>query len=62
MSDEEFEEAVFAALNNAKRSFHSTLSDRQFDPAYCDIRFTAWVKDVNFEHRLQRFEIEDECK
>lgn len=56
------DEIVSQALLVAKEVFQAEISDYGHDPAYCDIRFTTWIKDESFEQRLRRFEIEDECK
>ena len=51
------------ALEHARNAFQGYISDTyNVDPAYFDIRFTAWVKDCNFETRLARIEIERELK
>jgi hypothetical protein len=63
MEDElTFEECIQKALLKAQDAFEKELEDNCFDPAYTDIRFTAWVLDDSFEARLRRFEIEGECK
>lgn len=62
LEDGTLDEIVSKALDCAKQSFQAVLNDYGYDPAYCDILFTAWIKDVNFEHRLRRLEIEDEVK
>ena len=53
---------VHEALEAAKKTFQDTISSYDYDPAYCDIRFIAWIKDVNLENRLKRIEIEEEVK
>jgi len=60
--DKDFEVVVGEALLMAQKAFQKHLEDYYFDPAYCDIRFTAWVKSDDFAERLKRFEIEDEVK
>jgi hypothetical protein len=50
------------ALESAKEAFGRYMSDRGYDSAFWDIRFTAWRKDSTLSQRLQRYEIEDECK
>lgn len=60
--DPDFDDIVYLALRDAKRAFNDTLSKHLYDSAFCDIRFTVWVKDATFEHRLRRMEIEDELK
>ena len=63
MSEEEpeFDTIVYEALAAAKKAFQATISDYYCDPAFCDIKFTAYIKDCNFDERLRRIEIEDEC-
>jgi len=58
----DFDDVVYLALRNAKKVFEDTLSRYLYDPAYCDIRFTAFIKDMNFEQRLRKIEIEGELK
>ena len=60
--EEEFDDIVYIALKNARKAFNDTLSKYGFDSAYCDIRFTAFITDVNFEQRLRKIEIEGELK
>ena len=57
---EEFDAIVYAALEAAVDAFQDHISRELCDPAYCDYRFTAWVKDANFEKRLKKIEIEAE--
>ena len=53
----------FEALDHAREEFQRFLTEEyNIDPANYDIRFTAWVKDCNFEKRLARIEIERELK
>ena len=56
------EEVCQQALSKACNAFKKHLEDHMLDPAFFDIRFIAWMKDCNFEARLKRFEIEEECK
>jgi len=58
----DFDDIVYLALRNAKKTFESTLSEYLYDPAICDIQFTAFIKDINFEHRLRKIGIEGELK
>ena len=57
-----FDEIVGKALQVAKDAFRKQIEDYYYDSSRCDIRFTAWVVDSNYEKRLRRFEIEEECK
>jgi len=50
------------ALEKAKEAFNKRLEYEGYDPAYWDIRFTAWEVGDNFTTRLRRYEIEDEVK
>ena len=51
------------ALDHARKEFQRFLTEEyNIDPANYDIRFTAWVVDASFEHRLARIEIERELK
>ncbi len=50
------------ALVKAREAFTKYLEDLGNDPAYFDIRFTAWLLDSNFEKRLEKIEIEQEIK
>ena len=59
---DDFDDVVYLALKNAQKAFHDTLSRYGFDSAYCDIRFTAFINDANFEQRLRKIEIEGELK
>ena len=58
----DFDDVVYLALRNAKKAFEDTLSKHLYDSASCDIRFTAFINDVNFEQRLRKIEIEGELK
>lgn len=60
--EKELDAVVYEALGSAKKVFQQTVSDNDYDPAFVDIRFTAWIKDISFEHRLRKIEIEDEVK
>jgi hypothetical protein len=62
LEEDAFDEIVFKALDLARQCFRDCISEHGYESAYADIRFTAWVKDVTFEHRLRRVEIEEECK
>ena len=64
MSDDEaeFDDVVYEALSMAMREFQRVVSNYLYDPAYCDLRFTAYIKDCTLTERLKRIEIEDECK
>ena len=50
------------ALRQAKQAFQKFLSANCYDPAYWDLRFTAWEVSSDFTTRLRRYEIEDEVK
>lgn len=51
------------ALDHARKAFEDYINEEHcIDPAYFDIRFTAWVKDCDFRERLARIEIEREVK
>ena len=58
--EDDFDDIVYLALKNAQKIFYETLSKHGFDSAYCDIRFTVFVKDSSFDQRLRRIEIEEE--
>ena len=60
--EKNFDTIVFEALQSARVAFYDYISKELYDPATCDLRFTAWVKDVSFKERLRRVEIEEECK
>lgn len=60
--DEESSEITMKALNKARGAFNDYLEKDGFDPSYWDIRFTAWLLTIDFDHRLTKFEIEHECK
>lgn len=60
--EESLEMDTMQALLKAKEAFNQHLEDLGYDPAYWDIRFTAWEVDSNFEHRLTKIEIEGEVK
>lgn len=62
MKEKSLDEIVFIALTEAKKMFQSTISKFGYEAALVDIRFTAWINDINFEHRLRKIEIEDEVK
>jgi len=62
LEEDTFDEIVFKALDLAKQCFQDTISKYGYDPAFVDIQFTAWIKDISFEHRLRKIEIEDEVK
>jgi hypothetical protein len=50
------------ALVAARNAFHEYLEKDGNDPSFWDIRFTAWLVDADFTHRLERVEIERELK
>ena len=56
------DEAIHEGIERAMEAFRGTLARHLYDSAYCDLRFTVWVKDSSFTTRLRRIEIEDECK
>jgi hypothetical protein len=58
--EKEYDEVIYEALEATKKAFQAVISDYEYDSAYTDIRFTAWIKDLSFEHRLRKIEIEDE--
>ena len=60
--EKDFDLVVYEGLLAAEVAFRDALSKELYDSAYCDIRFTAWVKDATLTERLKRIEIEDECK
>ena len=60
--EKDLDTVVHEALEVAREAFQKHISDYCYDPAYTDIRFTAWIKDVSFENRLKRIEIEEEVK
>lgn len=55
-------ELTMAALEAARRAFIARIEAEGSEPAYWDIRFTAWMLSSEDFCRLRRFEIEDECK
>lgn len=64
MKNEEPSDELMAAgaLDHAAKAFQDYISKEGLNPAYFDIRFTAWVVDSGFEKRLARIEIERELK
>ena len=62
MADKEIAVLTMEALAAAQAAFESVLSADGNDPAYWDIRFTAWLKDSTLSMRLSRYEIEEEVK
>ena len=52
--DPEFDDVVYMALKDAKKAFQDMLGKYCFDPAYCDIRFTAFVNDTTECNALQK--------
>lgn len=58
--EETIEELTFKALCQAQKSFDRYLEDLGNDPAYWDIRFTAWMRDSATLERYKRVEIESE--
>ena len=59
---EEKDLLTMKALNEARKAFQKYFSDRGYDPAYWDYRFTCWEVDSSLTSRLHRYEIEGECK
>jgi hypothetical protein len=55
-------ELTMAALDAARQAFNARIEADGCDPAYWDIRFTAWMLSTDEFKRLRRFEIEEECK
>ena len=53
---------TMAALSAAQEAFNKHLEGEGYDPAYWDIRFTAWECSTEDFQRLRRYEIEAECK
>lgn len=63
MNDEiSLDEAIQEGLLAARKAFEDTISKYCYDPAYTDIKFTAWAVDSSLTIRLRRFEIEGEVK
>lgn len=64
MDEEEksIELLVSEALDAARKAFQDYFEKRGMEPARFDYRFTAWLVDENFVHRLARIEIEREVK
>jgi len=60
--DESLDVLTMRALVAARDAFWKVLEADGNDPAYWDIRFTAWQVDSSFTHRLARVEIEREVK
>lgn len=60
--EKDFDDVVYEALRDAKKKFQEVLESHNYDPAYCDIKFVAWVVDTSFTARLRKIEIEDEVK
>ena len=62
---EEFEKEcnlTFKALMKARKAFENALEKYGYDPAYWDIRFTAYLKDSDLKQRLTKIEYESELK
>jgi len=53
-------EATASALAAARKAFEAYLDSRNLDAAYWSIKFTAWLLDETFEHKLEKIEIENE--
>jgi len=60
--EDSIEKDTWDALESAFKAFEKHLSDCGYDPAYWDIKFTAYIKDSNLEKRLARIEYETELK
>lgn len=64
MSEKEMtnEELTAKALCHALKAFEDYLVDNYYDPAFWDIRLTAWLKDSANLKRYKKFEIESEIE
>lgn len=56
------EKDTWDALEAAYRAFEKHLCDCGYDPAYWDIKLTAYIKDASLKHRMARIEYEHEIK
>lgn len=62
IEDKELEVVTYEALEVARKTFEEYLESYGFDPAYWDIKFTAWLVSQDLKERLTRIEIEHEVK
>ena len=53
-------EVTASALVAARKAFEAYLDSRNLDGAYWSIKFTAWLLDETFKHKLEKIEIENE--
>lgn len=60
--DKELEVVTYEALEVARKTFDEYVESYGFDPAYWDIKFTAWLVSQDLKERLTRIEIEHEVK
>jgi hypothetical protein len=61
-TEEDLTLTTMRALVAAREAFNAYLGEDGNDPAYWDIRFTAWLVSSDFTTRLERVEIEQEVK
>jgi hypothetical protein len=62
INEDDLSVLTFHALTAARNAFEEYLEKDGNEPAYWDIRFTAWTVDEGFSHRIERIEIEREVK
>lgn len=60
--DKDFDDVVYEALRNAQKRFCEVIESYNYEPAYCDIKFIAWIVDTSSYIRLRKTEIEAEVK
>ena len=58
----DFDDVVYEALRSAKERLAEVIESYNYEPAYCDIKFTAWIVDTSLTTRLRKIEIEAEVK
>jgi len=60
--EKDLDDIVYEALVSAKKAFNTTIEDYNHDPAFTDIKFTAFILDSTLTTRLRKIEIEGELK
>ena len=60
--DKDFDDVVYEALRDAKERFCEVIESYNYEPAFCDIKFIAWIVDTSLTTRLRKIEIEAEVK
>ena len=61
-NDKDFDDVVYEALRDARKKFCEVLEGYDYDPAYCDTKFTAFMVDSSLTTRIRKIEIESEVK